>query len=126
MNVPESRLETGQGVRSESIYPAKAADRPPGLDRNSQSTSDGAGADNAAGAGSVSRETVNSLVSDMESRLEQNNVQLKFNILEENDTVQVEIVDGDGKTIRKIPSDELVNLSKSLKNLDRGFLDEIS
>ncbi|MDD3313302.1 flagellar protein FlaG [Pseudodesulfovibrio sp.] len=126
MNVPESVIETRQGASSESVFPAKAADRPPGQDRNNRSESDGAGASGAASAKGVSRETVNTLVSEMETRLEQNNVQLKFNILEEDDSVQVEIIDGDGKTIRKIPSDELVNLSKSLKNLDRGFLDEIS
>lgn len=125
MNVPENIIETRQGASSESVFPAKAVDRPPGQDRNGRNESD-ASADGASGAKGVSRETVKSLVSEMETRLEQNNVQLKFNILEENDSVQVEIVDGDGKTIRKIPSDELVHLSKSLKNLDRGFLDEIS
>jgi len=126
MNVPESIIETGQGVRSESVYPAKAVDRPPGQASNNGTESAGAVTESASNSTSISRETVNSLVSDMETKLEASNVQLKFNILEENDTVQVEIVDGAGKTIRKIPSDELVNLSKSLKNLDRGFLDEIS
>jgi len=51
---------------------------------------------------------------------------LKFNVLEENDTIQVEIIDSDGKTIRKIPEDDLLKLSESLKNLGKGFLDKVS
>ena len=128
MNIPESINELRQGTRSESAYPASASDRPPGQERSSRASSDAAGIKDVSGSTpqSVSRKEAEGLVSDIESKLQNTNVQLKFNVLEENDTVQVEIQDSEGKTIRKIPSDELVKLSSSLKNLDRGFLDEIS
>ena len=49
----------------------------------------------------------------MEDQLANNNVKLKFNVLDESNTIQVEILDSDGNTIRKIPGDDLVKLSKS-------------
>ncbi len=72
------------------------------------------------------RETLNSFIKDAEEQFEKQNIKLTFNLLEENDTIQIELVDIDGKTIRKIPDDDLVRLIRSLKNLDRGFLDTIS
>ena len=73
-----------------------------------------------------SKEELDNLIEEAEKQLEKSDVKLKFKVLEEDDGVQVEIVDPDGKTIRKIPGDDLLKLSKSLKNLERGFLDEVS
>jgi len=128
MNIPESTNEIRQGIRSESAYPATASDRPPGQERSSRGSSDAADGNKTGDSTpqALSREEAAGIVSDIESKLANSNVQLKFNVLEENDTVQVEIQDSEGKTIRKIPSDELVKLSNSIKNLDRGFLDETS
>ena len=66
------------------------------------------------------------MIAEAEEHLEAKNIKLKFNVLENNDTIQVEIVDSDGKTIRKIPDDDLLKLTKSLKNLGQGFLDKMS
>lgn len=125
MNIPERITDVRQGTRSESLFPATTAERPPGQASASDGTAKNGTAATDTGK-TLSREVVNSLVADMTTKLEDNNVQLKFNVLEENETVQVEILDADGKTVRKIPSDELVKLSKSLKDLDRGFLDQVS
>ena len=129
MNIPEITNDVKQGTRSESFAPVQAPDRPPG---NSDSVRIPSEAVNRHGEAdsrqsrNFSRETIESLVSDTEDQLATNNVKLKFNVLEEDNTIQVEILDSDGNTIRKIPGDDLVKLSKSLKNLDRGFLDKIS
>ncbi|MBI9078274.1 MAG: flagellar protein FlaG [Pseudodesulfovibrio sp.] len=73
-----------------------------------------------------SKEKLTQMVDEAQEHLKKNNIKLKFKILEEKNAVQVEIVDPDGKTIRKIPGDDLLKLSKSLKNLGQGFLDEVS
>lgn len=128
MNIPESINELRQRVRSESVYSARGSDLPPGQEKNSKTPSGTVGVNNASASTpqDMSREEVKEIVGDIRSKLENSNVKLKFNVLEENDTVQVEIQDSEGKTLRKIPSDELVKLSNSLKNLDRGFLDAVS
>ncbi|WP_419787875.1 flagellar protein FlaG [Pseudodesulfovibrio sp.] len=127
MNIPESTIKTSHEGHSESSLQAKTASNTADKTQAAGTSLSGkSDRSDPSGAAVPSKDTVNKLVSEMESRLEKNNVQLKFKVLEENQTVQVEILDGSGKTIRKIPSDELVSLSKSLKNLDRGFLEKVS
>lgn len=129
MNIPEITNDVKQGARSESLAPVQAAETPPGDGNGVRVPSDAVNRHSEAGSRqsrNFSREEVDALVSGMEDQLASNNVKLKFNVSEENDTIQVEILDSEGNTIRKIPEDDLVKLSKSLKNLDRGFLDEIS
>lgn len=129
MNIPEVSNEVKQNVRSENVVTAEATERPvrDGTAKSGQlvvAKQDNAKSDKQSQH--FSREELDSFIKDAEEHLANNDVKLKFNVIEENDTVQVEIVDGDGKTIRKIPDDELLKLSKSLKNLERGFLDEVS
>lgn len=127
MNIPDVINELKYGTSSESRGLAQAVERPPASGTSDvRESSDISGKHNQSEESrQLRRDEVEALVNDMQSRLEDRNVKLKFNVLEENDTVQVEIVDSDGKTIRKIPDDDLLKLSKSLKNLDRGFFDEV-
>ncbi len=129
MNIPEITNDVKQGTRSESYAPVQATERPPGNSDGVRVSSDAVNRHSETDSRqsrNFSRDAVDALVSDMENQLAANNVKLKFNVLDESNTIQVEILDSDGNTIRKIPGDDLVKLSKSLKNLDRGFLDKIS
>ncbi|EGB13635.1 hypothetical protein DND132_0418 [Pseudodesulfovibrio mercurii] len=129
MNIPEMNIDMKQELRSESVVPATAVQRSSSQDGLSR-RDDAVTAQSKAGADrqsdSPTREELETLIGEAEEHLEANNVKLKFNILENNDTIQVEIVDSDGKTIRKIPDDELIKLTKSLKSLGQGFLDRVS
>lgn len=128
MSIPEISIEMKQNLRLENILPAEDAVRSPAHSENGKVPTDAiqkqSETDNQST--SFSKEKLNSLIAEAEEHLKANDVNLKFKILEENDTVQVEIIDSDGKTIRKIPDDDLLKLSKSLKNLGQGFLNEIS
>jgi FlaG protein. len=129
MNFPEITSELKQGLRSESVSPVQAVARapvrndeskPPALAVNAHD------ANNSEKPRAISKEDVTALAARIEKKLDASNVKLKFNVVEENDTVQIEILNSEGKTIRKIPSDDMLKLSKSLEELDRGFLDTIS
>ncbi|MFH1912842.1 MAG: flagellar protein FlaG [Pseudomonadota bacterium] len=119
-----SEISRERDLRQEGVTPAQTVVRPPARDPGTKETpkirNDNARDEKPA---PLSREDVAALAAGMEKTLEANNVKLKFNIIEDNNTVQVEIVNGEGKTIRKIPSDDMIKLSKSLENLERGFLD---
>lgn len=130
MNIPEVSIDMKQELRSESAAQAKAEGRPPVQETSSQPPTDAVNRHSEAQSDKQSEkfteEELNSVLSRAEEHVESNGVKLKFNVLEENGTVQVEIVDSNGKTIRKIPEDDLLKLSKSLKNLGKGFLDQVS
>lgn len=131
MNIPDMTIDTKQNLRSESVATAKAVDKPPIQDGNelarpdvvskqhNNNTEDGQ-------KGKHTREELEKLVAEATKHLEANNVKLKFNLVEEGEEIQVEVLDSDGKTIRKIPDDDLLKLAKSLKNLGKGFLDTMS
>lgn len=128
MNIPEMNIEMKQGLGSESVVPAKAVQKPPVQDGSSRHddavlSQSKAKADQSA---RPSREELTAMIAEAEKHLDDNDVKLKFNVLENNDTIQVEVIDSNGKTIRKIPEDDLIKLTKSLKNLGQGFLDEVS
>jgi flagellar protein FlaG len=124
MNFSEISSDVRQGVRPEGTPSPKAAGRPPARDPGTRDTPNTHDQNGTAESGRpLTREETTALAANMQKTLDANNVKLKFNILEEDDTVQVEILNGEGKTIRKIPSDDMIKLSKSLENLDRGFLD---
>jgi len=119
-----SEISRERDLRPEGVAPARAMGRLPAREPGTTQTPhirDGSAMEEKSAP--LSREEASVLAAEMEKTLEANNVKLKFNIIEDNDTVQVEIVNGEGKTIRKIPSDDMIKLSKSLENLERGFLD---
>ncbi|WP_319584763.1 flagellar protein FlaG [uncultured Pseudodesulfovibrio sp.] len=129
MNIPMINIDVKQELRSESVVPPKAVQKPPVPDGSTRrddavAAQDKAQSDNQSGT--PTRDELNSLIAEAKEHLESKNIKLKFNILENNDTIQVEIIDSDGKTIRKIPEDDLLKLTKSLKNLGQGFLDKMS
>ncbi|ADU62688.1 MAG: flagellar protein FlaG [Pseudodesulfovibrio sp.] len=127
MNFSEISNDIRQSLRSESVAPAQAKVRAPARDAESETAplAVNRSGENALAnrPHTLSKDEATALAADIEKVLEANNVKLKFNIIEENDTVQVEIVNNEGKTIRKIPSDDMIKLSKSLESLDRGFID---
>lgn len=131
MNIPEISNDMKQNVRSENVARAQNEDRAipdQGSVRTAPATvlkQEGAES-KSSGEQHFDKEQLDSIIKEAQEHLEQQDINLKFNVLEEGETVQVEIVDSDGKTIRKIPEDDLLKLSKSLKNLERGFLDKIS
>jgi flagellar protein FlaG len=60
----------------------------------------------------------------LEDSLSAHGLRLKFNVDEKTDIMQVEVIDSEsGKTVRKLPPDELLHLSASIKELSRGLLD---
>ena len=129
MNIPVINIDVRQEQRSESVVSsATAVHKPPAEDSRSAR-------DDAVRArretqsdrqpDTPTREEMASLIAEAEEHLEANDIKLKFNVLENNDTIQVEVVDSDGKTIRKIPEDDLIKLTKSLKNLGQGFVDKM-
>lgn len=128
MDIPEIRNELKQNVRSENVAAARDVDRlvrdGTKTDREVVSKRDNASREKQSQH--FSKEQLDTIIHEAEKHLANKDVKLKFNVIEEADKVQVEIVDGDGKTIRKIPDDELLKLSDSLKKLERGFLDEVS
>ncbi len=130
MSIPEISIEMKQDLRPEKILPARNMVRQSAHSENEMVSVDAIHKQSKAQADNqstdFSKEKLNSLISEAEEHLEANDVNLKFKILEETNTVQVEIIDSDGKTIRKIPGDDFLKLSKSLKNLGQGFLDEVS
>ncbi|EPR43885.1 flagellar protein FlaG protein [Desulfovibrio sp. X2] len=53
-------------------------------------------------------------------------VRLRFHVDQSTDKLQVEIVDPDsGKTVQKLPPDNLLKLAKSLQETSRGLLDRL-
>lgn len=129
MNIPDMTIEMKQGLRSENAVPAKAMHKPPAQGDDAPRT-DAVNAQGRTGSDKQdagrTREELDTLIKETEKHLEASDVKLKFNVLQDEDTIQVEILDSDGKTIRKIPEDDLLKLTKSLKNLGKGFLDETS
>jgi flagellar protein FlaG len=129
MNIPMMNIDMKQELRSESVVPAKAVQKPPVPDGSTRRDDVVMAQDEAQSdrqSDNPTREELDALIAETEEHLESKNIKLKFNVLENNDTIQVEIVDSDGKTIRKIPEDDLLKLTKSLKSLGQGFLDKMS
>ncbi|WP_207263596.1 flagellar protein FlaG [Desulfovibrio sp. Huiquan2017] len=126
MNFPMMNIDRKEELRSESVGSAAIAQKPPAREWRNDEVMAQDETQSDKQSDSFSREELENLISEAEEHLEAKNVKLKFNILENNDTVQVEIVDSNGKTIRKIPDDELIKLTKSLKDLGQGFLDRMS
>jgi flagellar protein FlaG len=129
MNILDISNDVKQSIRSENAATAEAMARsvrsnvePTGPNAVQKQDSD----QQDKHSQKFTREELDTLIQEAEEHLANNDVKLKFNVSEEDDAIQVEIVDGSGKTIRKIPEDDLLKLSKSLKDLERGFLDKVS
>ncbi|MFW5488832.1 MAG: flagellar protein FlaG [Desulfovibrio sp.] len=62
--------------------------------------------------------------SELEDSLASHGLKLKFKVDEKTDILQVEVLDSTtGKTVRKLPPDNLLQLTASIKELSRGLLD---
>ncbi len=73
----------------------------------------------------LDKESVEKLLLEVEEHLANKGVALKFCLSEDSDTLQVEVRDAESKkVIRKIPDDELVRLSKSIKDMVGALMDK--
>lgn len=74
-------------------------------------------------AASVDRETVQKVLEDTQQHLHERGVDLKFRIDQDSGDIQVELVNKENeKIVRKIPADEVLKLSNSLKEMAGAFL----
>jgi len=129
MNIPVMNIDVRQEQRSESVVSSATAVHKPPAEDSRPARDDTVRARHETQSDRQpdppTREEMATLIAEAEEHLEANDIKLKFNVLENNDTIQVEVVDSDGKTIRKIPEDDLLKLTKSLKNLGQGFVDKV-
>ncbi|WP_147821480.1 flagellar protein FlaG [Salidesulfovibrio onnuriiensis] len=73
----------------------------------------------------LNKKTATDVAKQAESELASQNLKLKFNVIEENNTIQVEVRDADDKVIKKIPADDIVKLTKSIREHFPGsFVDK--
>ncbi|WP_243546419.1 flagellar protein FlaG [Pseudodesulfovibrio tunisiensis] len=128
MNIPEVNNEV-RALRSENVTPAVKPQESPPQDmsfRKDAVQKTGKADADPQKEGSASREEVERQVQTVQEKLDARDIKLKFNVLEKEDTVQVEVQDEQGKVIRKIPADEMIKLSQSIKEFVGGFLDRTS
>lgn len=70
------------------------------------------------------RKALEEYLGDVKERLAKSNVELKFTFHEDTGALQVELINAENdKIVRKIPPDELIKLSSSLKEMAGAFLD---
>ena len=73
--------------------------------------------------GPVDRETVEAAMEKLQNQFASKGISLKFKIADSSGGIQVEMVNTESeKVIRKLPPDELLKLSSSIKELAGGFL----
>ncbi len=73
---------------------------------------------------SLDRQALEKYLGEVKNRLASNGVELKFKFHEDSGDLQVELVNADNdKVVRKIPPDELLKLSSSLREMAGTFLD---
>ena len=78
-----------------------------------------------AGGQVLERAAVEKVLGETQDELSKRGVALKFKLMEEDNQYQVEVRDKNSdKVIRKLPPDEVVNLSRSLKDLAGALLDK--
>jgi flagellar protein FlaG len=126
MNINPSDMDVRQGYSSAEIAAAAAAEvvqRNP--DRENAQTADADPRTQAVAAAAdktVALETAQRI----SKQLEDNNTTLKIRLLDNSQSgVQVEIVDKSSeKVLRKIPQDELIKLSASIKKMSGVFLNQ--
>lgn len=82
-------------------------------------------AENGSEAVRPDNDSVKQAIAKAEEELSSMGVALKFNLNEDSDSIQVEVWDSNSeKVIRKIPADEVVRLSESIKDMAGVFMDK--
>ncbi len=80
---------------------------------------------NSDGSEDISLQTVQHATEAIEAYMASSGVNLKFSVDDRTDTVQVEVRNPDtNKLIRKIPSDEMLDLAASIEKMVGFFLDK--
>ena len=119
MNVQESETIAVQGSQRTDDRWSGARSAPEG-DAASSSSADEA---RSAEPKVLDRPAVEEMLGETWDALSKRGVALKFKLMD-NDQYQVEVRDKNtDKVIRKLPPDEVVNLSRTLKNLSGALLD---
>ena len=73
----------------------------------------------------LERAAVEKVLGEAQDELSKRGVSLKFKLMEDANQYQVEVRDKDSnKIIRKLPPDEVVNLSRSIKDMVGALLDK--
>lgn len=104
---------------------------PPGPSRDNAETKgqvDQAGLSNAReGERQITRQEADELARSIQEQYADKGVSLKYRVLEDSGQIQVEMLDTkNDKVVRKIPQDDLLKLSASLKEQSGTLLDKIS
>jgi flagellar protein FlaG len=127
MNINPSDMDVRQGYAPAEIATAAAASAPV-PQRTPDSSVQQAAADpkfNAAAA-AADKKTALETAEAISKQIEANDTTLKIRLLDNSQSgVQVEIVDKTSdKVLRKIPQDELIKLSASIKKMSGVFLNQ--
>ena len=122
MNISELTQNKPVAARTDGSGDVAQRNKPPGLNSQHSEASQATQDENSF----APLDKVQAVVDEVQEQFNANDINLKFKVLEESGGVQVEVRDSEGKTIRKIPGDDLIKLSRSLKNLDSGFLNQAS
>ncbi len=88
-----------------------------------QSQSQGESGRQSDSSDTLDRDKLERVIAETQERLNQESLDLKYTVNEDSGDIQVELVDSENeKVVRKIPSDELLKLHASLKELAGAFL----
>lgn len=121
MNFPEIHSDVGKRTSYDDRSTLRTSDKPvetiqhPDAQRTGVTAPEKQNTD-ASGEHALSREQTRTIVREMEDKLREMNVSISFEVHEDLDTVQVELRDGEGNVVKKIPSDELVKLSQNIQS----------
>jgi flagellar protein FlaG len=116
--VAKAVQETAAGQRASSATPQRVVEQPgtpPAVDTSRTRSAP------------LTREAVQQALNEAQQQLSTRGVTLKFNLIDNSKDVQVEVVDSaNQKVIRKIPADEAVKLSASIRNMAGVFMNKQS
>lgn len=128
MNINPSGVEVRQGYSPAEevqslLQAAVAVQKPSARSAEQQSEQDPR---SLAAAGAADRQSALDAAAKLSKHLEANNTSLKIRLLDDSQSgVQVEIVDKENnKVLRKIPQDELIKLSASIKKMTGVFVNQ--
>lgn len=121
MNIPElnNTIGTGNSREGGTAHPRTETEK---------ATSSPRAATRTAAAGErkqpeLSKDEAIKLAGEIQSKLQEGNVNVAFKVDENLDTVQIELRDDAGNVVRKIPSDDFLKLSKNIREgRPTGFL----
>jgi uncharacterized FlaG/YvyC family protein len=121
MNIPElhNTIGTGNSREGGTAHPRTETEKATSSPRTATRT-DAAGERKQP---ELSKDEAIKLAGEIQSKLQEGNVNVAFKVDENLDTVQIELRDDAGNVVRKIPSDDFLKLSKNIREgRPTGFL----